>query len=78
MVSDSLLLHLCSCVRTSLSTSYVSYTQAVANIYQSLLMGIRVLDTSVAGLGGCPYAKGAAGNVATEDVVRGKKGGHAD
>mmetsp|Transcript_10135 Transcript_10135/g.27716 ORF Transcript_10135/g.27716 Transcript_10135/m.27716 type:complete len:334 (+) Transcript_10135:94-1095(+) len=46
-----------------------TYGQAIANIYQSLLMGIRTLDTSTAGLGGCPYAKGAAGNVATEDVL---------
>ncbi|KAF5839518.1 hydroxymethylglutaryl-CoA lyase-like protein [Dunaliella salina] len=46
-----------------------TYGQAIANIYQSLLMGIRTLDTSIAGLGGCPYAKGAAGNVATEDVL---------
>lgn len=42
---------------------------AIANIYASLEMGMSVFDASVAGLGGCPYAKGAAGNVATEDVV---------
>ncbi|MCL6415278.1 hydroxymethylglutaryl-CoA lyase [Aestuariirhabdus sp. Z084] len=46
-----------------------TYGQAIANIYASLLRGIRVIDSSVAGLGGCPYAKGASGNVATEDVV---------
>ena len=46
-----------------------TYGQALANIYASLQMGISVVDSSVAGLGGCPYAKGAAGNVATEDVV---------
>ena len=46
-----------------------TYGQALANIYQSLQMGIRVIDSSVAGLGGCPYAAGASGNVATEDVV---------
>ncbi|WP_339530558.1 MULTISPECIES: hydroxymethylglutaryl-CoA lyase [unclassified Pseudomonas] len=46
-----------------------TYGQAVANIYASLLEGITVFDSSVAGLGGCPYAKGASGNVATEDVV---------
>ena len=46
-----------------------TYGQAVANIYASLLEGISVFDSSVAGLGGCPYAKGATGNVATEDVV---------
>lgn len=46
-----------------------TYGQALANILQSLQMGIATIDSSVAGLGGCPYAKGATGNVATEDVV---------
>ncbi|CAA0094598.1 3-hydroxy-3-isohexenylglutaryl-CoA/hydroxy-methylglutaryl-CoA lyase [Halioglobus japonicus] len=46
-----------------------TYGQALANIYASLQMGISTVDSSVAGLGGCPYAKGASGNVATEDVV---------
>ncbi|CAM3799942.1 hydroxymethylglutaryl-CoA lyase [Vibrio aquimaris] len=46
-----------------------TYGQALANIYQSLQMGVKVIDSSVAGLGGCPYAAGASGNVATEDVV---------
>lgn len=46
-----------------------TYGMAVANIYASLEMGLAVFDASVAGLGGCPYAKGASGNVATEDVV---------
>lgn len=46
-----------------------TYGQALANIYQSLLMGINTIDSSVAGLGGCPYAQGASGNVATEDVL---------
>lgn len=46
-----------------------TYGQALANIYVSLDEGIRTIDSSVAGLGGCPYAKGASGNVATEDVV---------
>jgi len=46
-----------------------TYGQALANILASLEMGIHVFDTSIAGLGGCPYAKGATGNVATEDVV---------
>nr|WP_314487559.1 hydroxymethylglutaryl-CoA lyase [uncultured Pseudomonas sp.] len=46
-----------------------TYGQALANVYASLLEGIGVFDSSVAGLGGCPYAKGATGNVATEDVV---------
>lgn len=46
-----------------------TYGQALANILVSLEAGITVVDSSVAGLGGCPYAKGASGNVATEDVV---------
>lgn len=46
-----------------------TYGQALANILIALQHGISVIDSSVAGLGGCPYAKGAAGNVATEDVI---------
>ena len=46
-----------------------TYGQALANVYASLLEGISVFDSSVAGLGGCPYAKGATGNIASEDVV---------
>lgn len=46
-----------------------TYGQALANIYVALEHGIASLDSSVAGLGGCPYAKGASGNVATEDVL---------
>ncbi|MBR9972193.1 hydroxymethylglutaryl-CoA lyase [Magnetospirillum sulfuroxidans] len=46
-----------------------TYGQALANILAVLERGIAVIDSSVAGLGGCPYAKGAAGNVASEDVV---------
>ena len=46
-----------------------TYGMAIANIYASLQMGVGVFDSSVAGLGGCPYAVGASGNVATEDVV---------
>ena len=46
-----------------------TYGQALANIHACLGIGISSFDTSVAGLGGCPYAKGATGNVATEDVV---------
>jgi hydroxymethylglutaryl-CoA lyase len=46
-----------------------TYGQALANTLASLEMGVWQFDTSVAGLGGCPYAKGATGNVATEDVV---------
>lgn len=45
-----------------------TYGMAIANIYQSLEQGIRSFDSSLSGLGGCPYAKGAAGNVATEDL----------
>jgi hydroxymethylglutaryl-CoA lyase len=46
-----------------------TYGQALANIYASLQAGVAVVDSSVAGLGGCPYARGASGNVATEDLV---------
>jgi hydroxymethylglutaryl-CoA lyase len=46
-----------------------TYGMATANVYACLEMGIATFDTSIAGLGGCPYAKGATGNVATEDVL---------
>ncbi|MBB1433090.1 MULTISPECIES: hydroxymethylglutaryl-CoA lyase [Pseudoalteromonas] len=46
-----------------------TYGQALTNIYTALKRGIATVDSAVAGLGGCPYAKGASGNVATEDVV---------
>jgi hydroxymethylglutaryl-CoA lyase len=46
-----------------------TYGQALTNILTALGMGVSVVDASAAGLGGCPYAKGASGNVATEDVV---------
>jgi hydroxymethylglutaryl-CoA lyase len=46
-----------------------TYGQALANIYACLELGIATFDASIAGLGGCPYAKGATGNVATEDVL---------
>ncbi|XP_058676009.1 hydroxymethylglutaryl-CoA lyase, mitochondrial isoform X3 [Ammospiza caudacuta] len=46
-----------------------TYGQALANILVALQMGVSVVDASVAGLGGCPYAQGASGNVATEDLV---------
>ena len=46
-----------------------TYGQAVANVYVGLDHGIRVFDSSVSGLGGCPYAQGASGNVATEDLI---------
>lgn len=46
-----------------------TYGQALANIYACLLFGVSTIDSSIGGLGGCPYAPGASGNVATEDVV---------
>ena len=46
-----------------------TYAQAVSNVYAALEVGIATFDASIAGLGGCPYAKGATGNVATEDVL---------
>ena len=46
-----------------------TYGQALSNIYACLKLGASIIDASVAGLGGCPYAKGASGNVATEDVI---------
>lgn len=46
-----------------------TYGQALANVYACLEVGVRVVDAAAGGLGGCPYAKGASGNVATEDVV---------
>lgn len=51
-----------------------TYGQAVANMHESLSMGVRTVDAAVSGLGGCPYAKGSSGNVATEDVVYSLKG----
>jgi hydroxymethylglutaryl-CoA lyase len=56
--------------RTELSGHFHdTYGQALANIHACLQLGIHTFDSSIAGLGGCPYAKGATGNVATEDVV---------
>ena len=46
-----------------------TYGQALANIYAALQVGVAVVDSAVAGLGGCPYARGASGNVASEDVL---------
>ncbi len=46
-----------------------TYGQALANLFAVLQLGVSTIDSSVSGLGGCPYAKGATGNVATEDVV---------
>jgi len=46
-----------------------TYGQGLANLYAALESGVAVFDSSIAGLGGCPYAKGATGNIATEDVL---------
>lgn len=46
-----------------------TYGQAVANVWQAYQLGLRVFDSSVAGLGGCPFAPGAKGNVSTEDIA---------
>jgi isopropylmalate/homocitrate/citramalate synthase len=46
-----------------------TYGQALANVYAALELGVAVFDASVAGLGGCPYAPGASGNLATEDLL---------
>lgn len=46
-----------------------TYGMALANVYSALELGVRVVDSSVGGLGGCPYAKGSSGNLATEDLV---------
>ncbi|PYS26494.1 MAG: hydroxymethylglutaryl-CoA lyase, partial [Acidobacteria bacterium] len=46
-----------------------TYGMAIANVYQSLQMGFTTFDSSAGGLGGCPYAPGASGNVATEDLL---------
>ena len=46
-----------------------TYGQALANVFACVEAGVRVVDSSVGGLGGCPYAKGASGNLATEDLV---------
>ena len=46
-----------------------TYGQALANVYAAMELGVATFDSSVAGLGGCPYAKGATGNVASEDLL---------
>jgi hydroxymethylglutaryl-CoA lyase len=51
-----------------------TYGQALANIYAAMQVGVSIFHSSIAGLGGCPYAKGATGNVATEDVLYMLKG----
>lgn len=67
------LLHELKCVSNDTNKFAVhchdTYGQALTNIYASLENGIRIFDSSVAGLGGCPYAAGASGNVATEDLL---------
>ena len=55
-----------------------TYGQALANILVALQEGISTFDSSVAGLGGCPYALGASGNVATEDVIYMLQGLHIE
>ena len=66
---------LLNCVQTAVPIDQIAvhfhdtYGQALVNIYAALECGVSIIDSSVAGIGGCPYAKGAAGNVATEDVV---------
>ncbi|MEM7208360.1 MAG: hydroxymethylglutaryl-CoA lyase [Pseudomonadota bacterium] len=66
---------LLSCVGTSVPIEKLAvhfhdtYGQAVGNILRSLQLGVSIVDSAVAGLGGCPYAKGATGNVASEDVL---------
>jgi hydroxymethylglutaryl-CoA lyase len=51
-----------------------TYGQGLANLFAVMQLGVSVIDSSVSGLGGCPYAKGASGNVATEDVLYMLKG----
>jgi hydroxymethylglutaryl-CoA lyase len=69
--TQALLEHLLKDVPASKLTGHFhdTYGQAVANIVRAYDLGVRTFDTSVAGLGGCPYAPGAKGNAATEDVV---------
>ena len=55
-----------------------TYGMAIANVYAALEMGVSVIDASVGGLGGCPYARGAGGNVATEDVLWLLRGEHIE
>ncbi|MCB1828949.1 MAG: hydroxymethylglutaryl-CoA lyase [Gammaproteobacteria bacterium] len=56
-------------VRSLAAHFHDTYGQALANLLAALQMGVAVIDSSVAGLGGCPYARGATGNVASEDVL---------
>ena len=68
---DSLLKEMCQTVSVGKLAIHChdTYGQALANIMVALVYGIRTVDASVAGLGGCPYAEGASGNVSTEDLV---------
>lgn len=67
----SLIRHVAETVRTDRLAAHFhdTYGQALVNLYAAFEEGVRIVDSSIAGLGGCPYAKGASGNVATEDVV---------
>ncbi|MEO1225711.1 MAG: hydroxymethylglutaryl-CoA lyase [Pseudomonadota bacterium] len=67
----SLIRHVAETVPTERLAAHFhdTYGQALANLYAAFEEGVRIVDSSIAGLGGCPYAKGASGNVATEDVV---------
>lgn len=69
--TQQLLDHLLGCLPSDKLAVHMhdTYGQALANILIALQQGIAVVDSSVAGLGGCPYAEGASGNVATEDLV---------
>ena len=71
-VTESLLTELLKTIAPSKLAMHMhdTYGHAIDNIQQSLVMGISTIDSSVAGLGGCPYAKGASGNVATEKVIQ--------
>jgi hydroxymethylglutaryl-CoA lyase len=70
-VTEKLLSALLKAIKPSKLAMHMhdTYGRAIDNIKQSLAMGISTVDSSVAGLGGCPYAKGASGNVATEKVI---------
>lgn len=67
----SLIRHVAGTVPTDRLAAHFhdTYGQALANLYAAFEEGVRIVDSAIAGLGGCPYAKGASGNVATEDVV---------
>lgn len=59
-----------TCSKDKLAVHYHNtYDRAIENLIISLYYNIKVIDSSIAGLGGCPYAEGASGNLSTEDVV---------